>query len=30
VLFQAVPGDNLYVQRGRALLTEMDGAREGH
>ena len=30
VLLQAVPGDNLYVQRGRALLTEMDGAREGH
>ena len=30
VLFQALPGDNLYVQRGRALLKEMDGAREGH
>jgi len=30
VLFQAVPDDNLYVQRGRALLKEMDGAREGH
>jgi tetratricopeptide (TPR) repeat protein len=30
VLFQAVPGDNLYAQRGRELLKEMDGLRAGH
>jgi tetratricopeptide (TPR) repeat protein len=28
VLLQAIPGDNLYAQRGRELLKEMDGARE--
>jgi len=27
VLFQAMPGDNLYVQRGRELLKEMDALR---
>jgi tetratricopeptide (TPR) repeat protein len=30
VLFQAVTGDNLYVQRGRELLKEMDAVRTGH
>ena len=30
VLFQAMPGDNLYVQRGRELLKEMDAQKPGH
>jgi tetratricopeptide (TPR) repeat protein len=30
VLFQAMPGDNLYVQRGRELLKEMDALKAGH